>query len=361
MEKEYVGIDLHRRRSVIYRMDQAGDKISSVRVDNEPDRFAKEVSAAPAGSDVIIEATYGWYWAADLLKEMGYEVHLANPHGNDWGHRRVKNDERDARDLADLLRLGRLAEAWIAPPKTRELREMVRFRLKLSNLRTGLKAQVHAVMAKNGILPCRGDMWGPGGSAQLDSLELPAAYFNRIAVLRDLVEIYDREILFIDRDIHLILDDDAGYNAVQAIYGVGRVFAAVFVAEIGDVTRFASPRAVLVGGTYPQTQRVRHPRPSGADYPNRDHAWCAGRLSRPWPATTAERPSGTDSRRSPNGVARTGPTWQSPAEFSRSSITACETARSAVSLTKTLRDARHPTGCVLAKRHGSHLRSGEAG
>ncbi len=156
----------------------------------------------------------------------------------------MKNDERDARDLADLLRLGRLAEAWIAPPKTRELREMVRFRIKLSNLRTGLKAQVHAVMAKNGILPCRGDMWGPGGSAQLDSLELPDAYFNRIAVLRDLVELYDREIVFLDRDIHRILSDDAGYNAVQAIYGVGRVFAAVFVAEIGDVTRFDSPKAL---------------------------------------------------------------------------------------------------------------------
>jgi transposase len=31
---------------------------------------------------------------------------------------------------------------------------------------------------------------------------------------------------------------------VQAIYGVGRVFAAVFVAEIGDVTRFRSPEAL---------------------------------------------------------------------------------------------------------------------
>ena len=61
------------------------------------------------------------------------------------------------------------------------------------------------------------NMWGPGGKAQLDSLELPDAYFNRIAVLRDLVDTFDREIVFLDRDIHLILCDDAGYNAVQAI------------------------------------------------------------------------------------------------------------------------------------------------
>jgi hypothetical protein len=30
-----------------------------------------------------------------------------------------QNDEQDARDLADLLRLGRLAKAWIVPPEVR--------------------------------------------------------------------------------------------------------------------------------------------------------------------------------------------------------------------------------------------------
>lgn len=244
MEREYVGVDLHRRRSVIYRMDAAGERIDCVRVVNDPATFATAVSAAPVGSDVIIEATYGWYWAADLLEELGYRVHLANPHGNDWGHRRVKNDERDARDLADLLRLGRLAEAWIAPPETRELRELVRFRFKLSNLRTGLKAQAHAVMAKNGVLPALGDMWGAMGAAQFDSMELADAYAHRIEVLRDLVKTYDRQIDTLDRNIHLRLREDPGYNAVQAIYGVSRVFAAVFVAEIGDVSRFRSPQAL---------------------------------------------------------------------------------------------------------------------
>ena len=50
-----------------------------------------------------------------------------------WGvkaycYRRVKNDERDAADLADLLRMGRLPEAWIAPGEIRELREITRYR-----------------------------------------------------------------------------------------------------------------------------------------------------------------------------------------------------------------------------------------
>jgi transposase len=244
MDRQYVGIDLHRRRSVIYRMDAAGEKLECVRIDNEPLRFAEEVAKAPAGSDVVIEATYGWYWAVDLLRDMGYVVHLAHPRGNEWGNRRVKNDERDARDLADLLRLGRLAESWIAPDATRQLRELVRFRTKLSQLRTGLKAQVHAVMAKNGVLPVRGDMWGVAGGAQLDGLCLAEPYEHRIEVLRDLVAVYDREIRSLDRKIHLGMRGDRGYQAVQAIYGVGQVFAAIFVAEIGDVGRFRSAEAL---------------------------------------------------------------------------------------------------------------------
>jgi transposase len=86
---------------------------------------------------VVVEATYGWYWVVDLLQASGARVHLANPQGLNWGQRRVRNDERDAIDLVDMLRLGRLPEAWIAPPATRELRELVRYRAKLVGLRSG--------------------------------------------------------------------------------------------------------------------------------------------------------------------------------------------------------------------------------
>ena len=354
MERQYVGIDLHRRRSVIYRMDAAGEKLECVRVDNEPMRFAEEVAKAPAGSEVVIEATYGWYWAVDLLEEMGYAVHLAHPRGNDWGKRRVKNDERDARDLADLLRLGRLAEAWIASPEVRELRELVRFRAKLSNLRTGLKAQLHAVLAKNGVLPCRGDMWGIGGAAQLDALELPAAYTNRIETLRDLVTMYDREITFSRSRHSPAAPRRPGYEAVQAIYGVGRVFAAVFVAEIGDVHRFASAQALCSWAGLTPTHRESDTKVDPRTSPNKDPSWCVGLRSKPSLVITAASISIVRSARSPSGAARRKPKSPSPAKFSRSSTTACATARSAVCAAGRRRDARCATERELDYRQDSH-------
>jgi transposase len=229
---------------VIVRLNAAGEKLSSVRVANDPLVIAAAVAEAGPDAEVVVEATYGWYWVVDMLAANGARVHLANPQGLSWGQRRVKNDERDAIDLADMLRLGRLPEAWIAPPAVRELRELVRYRAKLVALRSGLKAQVHAVMAKEGVLPSVGEMFGPTGNAQLDAMPLARNYAVRVESLRDLIGVYDREITMLERAVHAELRAHRGYRAVQALHGVGPIIAAILVAEIGDVSRFGSPAAL---------------------------------------------------------------------------------------------------------------------
>ncbi len=241
-QTEYVGIDLHRRRSVIVRRYQAGETLDTVRIDNDPVALAAELAKAGEHPEVILEATYGWYWAADVIQECGGTVHLAHPLGNNWGNRRVKNDERDATDLVDLLRLGRLAEAWVAPPPLRELRELIRYRAKLVHLRTNLKAQVHAVLAKEGVAVPMTDLFGVAGGHLLDDVHLGDAYRLRVNSLRELIGHVDREIEVVENQVAPIFAGDLGYHAVQAIPGVGPVLAAIFVAEIGDISRFTSAR-----------------------------------------------------------------------------------------------------------------------
>jgi transposase len=140
---QMVGMDLHRKRSVLVRMTPDGRKLATARIGNSPAALAAEVAKAGPSPKVVLEATYGWYWAADALEAAGAEVHLAHPLGvKAFSYRRVKNDEKDAADLGDLLRMGRLPEAWIAPPEIRELRELTRYRIKLVSLRTSCKDQV---------------------------------------------------------------------------------------------------------------------------------------------------------------------------------------------------------------------------
>ena len=123
--RQVVGMDLHRRRSVLVRMTEDGRRLGTARITNSPQELRREIARAGKAPRVVLEATFGWYWAADTLAVAGAEVHLAHPLGvKAFTYRRVKNDERDAADLADLLRMGRLPEAWIAPAEVRELREL---------------------------------------------------------------------------------------------------------------------------------------------------------------------------------------------------------------------------------------------
>jgi len=180
--------------------------------------------------------------AADTLAELGAQVHLAHPLGvKAFSYRRVKNDERDAADLADLLRMGRLPEAWIAPPATRELRELVRHRAKLVTLRQSLKCQVHAVLAGAGVPVAMTDLFGVQGRGLLDRLALSSAQRTRIDSALGMIDMLTVEVDQFSALTARRLRGDPGYVAVQAISGVGPVLAAVFVAEIGDVTRFAHP------------------------------------------------------------------------------------------------------------------------
>jgi transposase len=240
---QYVGIDLHRRRSVIVRMTQTGEVVGAVRINNDPVALACAIEQAGPDPEVVLEATYGWYWAADVLSACGARVHLAHPLGvKGFAYRRVKNDRADARDLADLLRMGRLPEAWIAPPEVRELRELVRYRAKLVALRSGLKAQVHSVLAKEGVAVPMTDLFGKAGLALLTQTRLGAAYQLRVTSLLELIDAYDLEVDRLDRQVGARLTTNRGYKAIQAIPGVGPILGAVFTAEIGDVSRFPRPQ-----------------------------------------------------------------------------------------------------------------------
>jgi len=252
--QQFVGIDLHRRRSVVVRTDASGQVLESARIVNDVDRLVEVIARAGEGPEVVLEATYGWYWAVDALQAAGARVHLAHPLGvKAFEYRRVKNDFRDASDLADLLRLGRLPEAWIAPPATRELRELVRHRAKLVALRSHCKAEVHAVLAKCGVQVVMSDLFGVAGTGLLDGLELPAPYAARIASLRRVMEAVDFEAEFFAGMVRVRLAADPGYAAVRTIPGIGPVLGAVFVAEIGEVTRFgAAPQLASWAGLTPK-------------------------------------------------------------------------------------------------------------
>ena len=229
----YVGVDLHRRRSVVVILDSDGTRVSSTRIENSPMNLAAAVAEAGPEPEVVLEATWGWYWAADVIEEAGGRVHLAHPLGvKGFENRRVKNDDRDATLLADLLRMGSLPESWIAPRSLRQLRELVRYRHKLSQLRTGLKSPVRSVLGKEGVVPSLTTLWGPGGARFLDETPLGEAYEYRIESLQDLIGRYDREITELDRRVHRWLRRRRRLSNHPATIGGGHPRACALPGEV---------------------------------------------------------------------------------------------------------------------------------
>ena len=134
--------------------------------------------------------------------------------------------------------MGRLPEAWIAPPATRELRELVRHRAKLVALRSSMKCQVHAVLAGAGVPVTMTDLFGAGGQALLDRVTLNPACRARIDSARRVIECLSVEVEGVTTLARDRLRGHRGYAAIQTIPGVGPILAAVFVAEIGEIGRF---------------------------------------------------------------------------------------------------------------------------
>lgn len=88
------GMDLRRRRSVLVRMTGDGRKLETARITDSAAALRREIARAGQHPQVVPEATYGWYWAADGPAAAGAEVRLAHPLGvRAFTYRRVKDDE----------------------------------------------------------------------------------------------------------------------------------------------------------------------------------------------------------------------------------------------------------------------------
>lgn len=238
-----VGIDLHRKRSQVAVLDEHGGEVLSHRIVNDPQTFLELLEGIEGESKIALEATYGWEWLADVLEDAGYELHLAHPlRTKAIASARVKTDAVDARTLAHLLRTDLLPEAYIAPRELRDLRDLLRHRVALTRMRSALKQRVGAILAKHGIARPYSNLFGPGGMNFLAELELREGPRRRLDSLLSLIADFDREIDQTSREIDQRAKADPYVEVLCQIRGIGRYIAMLVIAEVGDISRFASAR-----------------------------------------------------------------------------------------------------------------------
>ena len=261
----YLGIDIHRKRSHVVAVSQEGERLLSRRVQSSPAglwRVFGEFEAQPL--EVAFESTFGWGWLADLLADADIPAHMAHPLATKAiASARVKNDAVDAETLAQLLRCDLLPESWMAPPEGREARCLARRRTSLVRMSSRLKCQVHAMLAEHGVTPRQSDLFGRQGRQLLEELRLPQISQERVATNLRLIDDLAREVRLANRQLSQLFAQDDRVRRLLPIPGLGPLTAAVVVAEIWDITRFASPgRLASWSGLTPtehsSAEQIRH-------------------------------------------------------------------------------------------------------
>jgi transposase len=149
-EMKYCGIDLHSNNSVVLVSDEEDRMVLQKRLPNDLGQI--QAALEPHRDElvgVVIESTFNWYWLVDGLMDAGYRVHLAHPSAiKKYEGLKYSGDFADAGYLAQLLRLGLLAEGYIYPRAERGARDLSRKRMQLVRYRTAQILAIENILAR---------------------------------------------------------------------------------------------------------------------------------------------------------------------------------------------------------------------
>ncbi|MCX9087097.1 MAG: IS110 family transposase [Candidatus Methanoperedens sp.] len=273
------GIDIHQAFLVATMLDLAGTK--------DTRRFStciedllnlREWLLDSKCQRVAIEST-GVYWIPTYtLLEGKVETIVANPLQikNIPGR---KNDDIDSEWIAEVCLNGQIKPSYIPPKEIREIRELTRSHVKLTQAKTSFKNRVHKVLSRAGIhvSGVLSDIFGKSGIIILngilngktidqtlaeikdkrikikkmeikDSLKGELSQ-NDIFVIKeciDSIKFLDQKIKEFDSKINQNLNGlQKEMEIVMSIPGVGFTTAAAVMAEIGNIEEFSKPKQLV--------------------------------------------------------------------------------------------------------------------
>jgi transposase len=233
----YVGLDTHRETIHGTALNKEGELICSYEFPANKEAIEEFIKPFNIwNTHIAIEACNHWKFAYNVLNEKGYEVMLGNPAKCRQISKDKKTDEEDSRILADLRRINYLPKVTILSDEMLKLRDLCRHKSKLTRMRSMIQTKIKSYLSRNGI-PYVKELWKKENIAWLKGLEsLEIDNFLGIYdFLRDKEKVTLKKIkktAIMNEDIMLL----------KTIPGVGYFGAVMIYEEIGDISRFKSPK-----------------------------------------------------------------------------------------------------------------------
>ena len=242
-----IGLDVHKRFAEVAILRQ-GERIvrRGDRIDATPRALRAFAETLGPDDQVVLEATVNTWAIAELLRGHAGRVVVSNPmRTRAIADAKIKTDRVDAAVLAQLLAADFIPEVWMPDEATRERRRRIAHRSTLVQQRTRERNRVHAVLHRNLVDCPHSDAFGRAGLRWLGQVTLPAGERSQVESALRMLAALETEIAVADVGIASEALEDVRVKRLMTIPGVGVTTAAVLVAVIGDVKRFARPNQLV--------------------------------------------------------------------------------------------------------------------
>ena len=279
------GLDVHRDFCEV-AIAEGSEIRSAGRVPTRVPALELFAESLVASDVVALEATSGAEKVTSVLQARGIRVIVANTRRlRSISQAKAKTDKLDAQTLARLLMSGLLDEVWTPDERTRTLRRLTNRRERIVRARSRAKNEAHGVLARNLCeRPPVTDAFGKAGRRWFATLELPVDERLTLDGCLRQVDFLEAEVEALEREIarHALAWPEI--LRLMSVPGVNVNTAATFMASVGDIRRFSSPRKLVSylgldprvhqsGGTPARHGRISKEGPSEARHMLGEVAW----------------------------------------------------------------------------------------
>lgn len=240
-----IGLDVHLEFCEV-AIAEKGEVRSTGRIATKPEEIELFAQSLGARDRVALEVTGNAWEIKRIIEPHVAEVLVVSP--NDTGIRqaRAKTDRLDARTLARLCASGELDAVWMPNRTTQVMRRRLQRRSQLVWGRSKAKNQIHATLMRCLVgRPPFSDLFGKRGRRWLSELALPEEERESVDSALRQIEFLDQEIEAVERLIAAAALEWPEIKRLMTVPGVNVIAAATFMAAIGDIRRFESPRKLV--------------------------------------------------------------------------------------------------------------------
>jgi len=256
VEREYIGIDLHKAFFQACAITSTGERQWEQRWPTSEAGVTAFVARCGPHSQLAVEASSPtWAFVDRVVNQVG-AIHVVDTRKTriKAGYA-AKTDRLDARRLADALRRDSVVGIYYPPPAVRDLRELGRYRCHLARLQASLKQRIRALLLRQGVVTPKA-LFTQRGTAWLDLLVLEGWAGTELHGLRAVLSDVRRQLVPVLAALRQVAGRDPIAQQLDRRPGFGAVFSVTIRAEVGIITRFPDgPHLASYAGLVPRVER----------------------------------------------------------------------------------------------------------